>query len=58
MYGLTTSHCSELSPEGTALPGSFEAEQHLGHSDDSMCWVICEVLSGYPIQISGQEIAW
>ncbi|HRC55016.1 MAG TPA: sigma 54-interacting transcriptional regulator [Kofleriaceae bacterium] len=50
---------SPLSPDGVMLGGSYEAEQHLvhfGRADESVCWTLCGLISGYLSRIAGEEI--
>lgn len=46
-------------PSGTTLLASYEAEQHLlhlGRSEESVCWTICGLLSGFTSRLSGESI--
>ena len=47
------------SKEGSMLVASYEAEQHLlhfGRSDESVCWTICGLISGYISRSDGKEL--
>jgi two-component system response regulator HydG len=48
-----------LSKEGVMIAASYEAEQHLlhfGRANNTVCWTICGLISGYLSQVTGQEI--
>jgi DNA-binding NtrC family response regulator/predicted hydrocarbon binding protein len=48
-----------LSKEGVQITNSYEAEQHLlnlGRADESVCWTICGLTSGYISRCVGKEI--
>jgi two-component system, NtrC family, response regulator HydG len=47
-----------LSPTGSMVVASYEAEQHLlhfGRSDVPVCWTICGLTSGYLSRIAGKD---
>ncbi len=59
MYRLKPGTAGSLTKEGLTLADSFEAEQHIAHigqSDDSVCWTICGLTSGYLSRATGKEI--
>ena len=48
-----------LSKEGIMLIGSYEAEQHIlyfGRHDETVCWTLCGLISGYLSRTVGKEI--
>jgi two-component system, NtrC family, response regulator HydG len=48
-----------MSPEGSTLVASYEAEQHLlhfGRADTPTCWTLCGLTSGYISRIAGDDI--
>ncbi len=48
-----------LSKEGAVMVASYEADQHLlhfGQADHSICWTLCELLSGFLSRATGKEI--
>ena len=48
-----------LSEEGMTLHNSYEAEQHLlhfGRSDETECWMLCGLISGYLSRSGGKEV--
>jgi two-component system, NtrC family, response regulator HydG len=48
-----------VSPQGSTLVASYEAEQHLlhfGRADTPACWTLCGLTSGYMSRIAGHEI--
>ena len=48
-----------INSSAMTLLASYEAEQHLlhfGRADDSVCWTICGLMSGFRSFISGKEI--
>lgn len=48
-----------LTPRGSILLASYEAEQHLlhfGRADSTVCWTICGLMSGYVSHTAGREI--
>ncbi len=59
MYRLAPGPPGSLTKEGRTLVGSYEAEQHIAHlgrSDNSVCWTICGLASGYLSRALGKEI--
>jgi len=59
MYSLAPNDPGPLSQEGTTLVASYEADQHLAHlgrSDQSVCWTVCGLMSGYLSRAAGKEI--
>ncbi len=48
-----------LTPQGSNLLASYEAEQHLlhfGRAESGVCWTICGLMSGYVSHTAGREI--
>ena len=48
-----------LSKEGITLVGSYESEQHIlyfGRHDETVCWTLCGLISGYLSRTVGKEI--
>ncbi len=48
-----------VSPEGSTLVASYEAEQHLlhfGRADTPACWTLCGLTSGYSSKIAGRDV--
>ncbi len=48
-----------LSPTGSTLVASYEAEQHLlhfGRADATVCWTLSGLTSGYSSRIAGKDI--
>jgi hypothetical protein len=59
MYSLAPGDPGPLSPRGSTLTASYEAEQHLAHlgrSDSGVCWTVCGLMSGYLSRAAGKEI--
>lgn len=59
MYSLASSDSGPLSQVGSTLLASYEADQHLAHlgqSDNSVCWTVCGLMSGYLSRAAGKEI--
>ena len=59
MYSLAPNDPGPLSHEGSTLIASYEADQHLAHlgrSDNSVCWTVCGLMSGYLSRAAGKQI--
>jgi two-component system response regulator HydG len=59
LFHLAPDAKGALSPDGSTLLGSYEAEQHLvhfGRSDDPVCWTISGLTSGYLSKTAGHEV--
>jgi DNA-binding NtrC family response regulator/predicted hydrocarbon binding protein len=59
LYRVEPENGSALSKEGVVLVASYEAEQHLlhfGRSDETACWMLCGLTSGYLSRTTGREI--
>lgn len=59
LYCVQPEHGSALSKEGMTLVASYEAEQHLlhlGRSDETVCWTLCGLTSGYLSRTAGKGI--
>ena len=58
-FKLSPSSKGPLSPEGMTLSNSYEAEQHLAHfgrGEDTVCWTLCGLVSGYATQGAKREV--
>jgi len=59
LFRVASGGADPLAREGVMVAASYEAEQHLlhfGRSDNTVCWTICGLISGYLSQVTGQEI--
>jgi two-component system, NtrC family, response regulator HydG len=59
LFGVESENRDPLSPAGSMLVASYEAEQHLlhfGRADAPMCWTICGLTSGYISRTAGKDI--
>ena len=59
LFRVASGGADPMAREGVMVAASYEAEQHLlhfGRSDQTVCWTICGLISGYLSQVTGQEI--
>jgi DNA-binding NtrC family response regulator len=59
LFRVASGGADPMAREGVMVAASYEAEQHLlhfGRSDNTVCWTICGLISGYLSQVTGQEI--
>jgi two-component system, NtrC family, response regulator HydG len=59
LFRVESGSLDPLSPKGSTLVASYEAEQHLLHfgmADAAVCWTLCGLTSGYSSRIAGKEI--
>jgi DNA-binding NtrC family response regulator len=59
LFRVEPANGSPLSKDGVMLVASYEAEQHLlhfGRSDETVCWTLCGLTSGYLSRTAGKEI--
>jgi DNA-binding NtrC family response regulator len=59
LFRVESGSLDPVSPEGSTLVASYEAEQHLlhfGRADTAACWTLCGLTSGYISRILGHDI--
>ena len=59
LFRIESGSLDPLSPEGSTLVASYEAEQHLlhfGRTDTTTCWTLSGLTSGYISRIAGKDI--
>ena len=59
LFRVEAGSLDPLSPAGSTLVASYEAEQHLlhfGRADATSCWTLCGLTSGYMSRIAAKDI--
>jgi DNA-binding NtrC family response regulator len=59
LFRVEPANGNPLSKDGVMLVASYEAEQHLlhfGRCDETVCWTLCGLTSGYLSRTAGKEI--